>query len=169
MPLNPRDPVLWAVVLGVLLVVGTVVVRSGRDPEPATTALPTTTSPASPPCGAIATTDTTGRPLPEVLLGPAGRVHDAACRRDLTALAAEMEESFGGRTPAEAVRALDGAPEALPRVARVLEVPPRVEQGGHVYCGPEGDVVVFARGTLDRPGRWSLFEWGGTAGAAGWC
>ena len=140
---------------------------SGQEavPPPASSVLVTksSTSTSGPPpmtCGAVATTDTSGNPLGE--LEPLVRgIHDAACHRDYSGLLPHMEDSFG-EFPKEDVVAgwqrqdRDGA--LLRTLAQTLETQPVGDQGGHYFCHRNGAVAVFARGTLDRPGKWSDFD-----------
>ncbi|MEU9124395.1 hypothetical protein AB0C96_31815 [Streptomyces sp. NPDC048506] len=93
-------------------------------------------------------------------------VHQAACAHDFAALARLLgggrptnflTEECTGCTSAEIVamwrEELGFDPAAL---ARLLEVPPVVDQGGLTY---ERDdmTAVFARGTWQLPGNWSAF------------
>jgi hypothetical protein len=93
-------------------------------------------------------------------------VHQAACARDFTALV----RLLGGGRPAdfsteECSGCTAGDIVAMWRdeygfdpasLARLLETPPVVDQGGLTYR--RGDTVaVFARGTTDLPAQWSAF------------
>ncbi len=91
-------------------------------------------------------------------------VHDAACRKDYAALRRPMsaEFSFNGYLyPAEELIARWHAedPESmnLDVLARTLESPVRVDQGGQTFCSTSGAVAVFSRGTTTQPPEWSMF------------
>ncbi|WP_433261892.1 hypothetical protein ACQPZF_28055 [Actinosynnema sp. CS-041913] len=173
---RPGNVVLWSVVAGVAIVLAAVFIRLERErAEPVaapptsaglpTTAAPTTTATTIPSvtttpswaCGTVAGTDADGRPLPAGALDQAVRVHDAACRRDFDALLAEMDTPFGNEPPEQAVAALRADPGEVVLLAQTLEAPAAVDQGGLFFCHPGGAAAVFARGTLDRPGKWSAF------------
>jgi hypothetical protein len=94
-------------------------------------------------------------------------VHRAACAGDLTALARLLggshpadflTEECSGCTPADIItmwRDEYGFDAAA--LARLLETPPLVDQGGLTY--ERGDTVaVFARGTWQRPAEWSALS-----------
>ena len=106
----------------------------------------------------------------DVWLAVVAAVHDAACRRDYDGLLAAMEVPFGTRSPAEALGELrtdDGVPLVV--LAQTLETAPISGQGGLIYCHPHGAIAIFARGTLDRPGRWTSFTLTGDSPEATAC
>lgn len=121
------------------------------------------TSASGPPlmkCGEVATTDAFGNLLGA--LEPLVRgIHDAACHRDYSGLLPYMEDSFGGFPKEDVVagwQRQDTDSALLRTLAETLETQAFADQGGQYFCHPSGAVTVFARGTIDRPGKWSDFD-----------
>jgi hypothetical protein len=89
-----------------------------------------------------------GTAVDDALLDPVRAVHDAACHRDYSGVSRLMDRPFGSRSPEEALTELqadNGA--ALTILAQTLEVTAIADQGGLVYCHPDGAIAIFARGT----------------------
>jgi hypothetical protein len=171
-----RRALTWSVTAAVLILAIAVAVRvhrgSGQPPEslPAPVPAPGITTLVRPQCAAIKTTDATGASLRDSAVALVATAHDAACRRDYDGLLAVMETPFGTRSPAEALgelRADDGAPLVV--LAQTLETAPISDQGGLIYCHPHGAIAIFARGTLDRPGRFTSFTLTGDSPEASEC
>ncbi|MET9225813.1 hypothetical protein [Lentzea sp. NPDC003310] len=115
-------------------------------------------------------TDSAGSPLGDNAFVTVSAVHEMACRHDYDGLLDMMENPFGDKAPSEALRELradGGAP--LAALAQTLETAPISDQGGLIYCHPRGATAAFARGTQDRPGRWSHFTLTGASPMDGKC
>jgi hypothetical protein len=165
-------PLLIAAGFLIFLLTTRVVGGGGQDPAASTTTRPrptvtetardktttqTTTEPIA--CGTAVTTDVGGEPIgvAELVRG----IHDAACRGVYSELLPFMDDSFGGFPKAEVVdgwMTQDPDGDMLATLAQSLETPALADQGGNYYCHPNGAVVVFSRGTYDRPGGWGDFD-----------
>lgn len=114
-------------------------------------------------CGEAATTDAYGNPL-GALEPLVHGIHDAACWRDYAGLLPYMEGSFNSTSKEEAVAEWereDHDGHILQVVAETFEIPPVGDQGGQYFCHPGGAAAVLARGTITRPGMWSVFDLAG--------
>lgn len=162
-----RRALAWSITAAVLILALAVAIRVHRESEQPQAS---PTGPVKPQCATVKTTDSTGASLVDSFLTKVTTVHEAACRRDYDGLLAMMESPFGTRPPSEALdelRADDGAPLIV--LAQTLETAPISGQGGLIYCHPHGAVAIFARGTLDRPGRWTSFTRTGNSPEAKAC
>ena len=88
-------------------------------------------------------------------------IHDAACRRDWTTLASQMDDPFISDygqylAPRETIRKWQDDPDILNVLSAILETQGHGDQGGLTYRLRNASLVV-ARGTFDRPLPWVIF------------
>jgi hypothetical protein len=168
-----RKRLLWSMVTAIVIILVAIAIRLYHESDTPQAAPPGNPPPppaTTPSCSTAKTTDRTGQPIPESMLAQVTAVHDAACRRDYDSLLQLMDDPFSTGKPSNALDALRvnyGAPLTI--IAQTLETPAISDQGGLVYCHPNGAVVVFARGTLSHPGKWTAFALTGDGAIAREC